>query len=61
MNPLKYKSNYDKYPVVQLPDDYIKDCFPGWNAILSEIASKLQQKVGKKKYPCHRMLSWGGI
>ncbi|MBB4034400.1 mannose-6-phosphate isomerase class I [Dysgonomonas hofstadii] len=48
MNPLKYKSNYDKYPVVQLPDDYIKDCFPGWNAILSEIASKLQQKVGKK-------------
>lgn len=43
MNPLTYKgSNYDKYPVVQLPDTYTEACFSGWEAITGEIRQKLQ-------------------
>lgn len=49
MNPLKYsKSNYNKYPVVQLPDHYTKDCFSGWNVIVNEIDTKFRKNTGNK-------------
>jgi len=44
-----YNSNYDKFPVIQLPNSYVNDCFSGWNNIIDEIKRKLANNIKKKK------------
>lgn len=48
MNQAKSKeSNYDKYPVVQLSDQYTNSCFSGWDAIVTRIKQDLNSKINK--------------
>lgn len=46
---LHKKSNYDKYPVVHVPEKFTSCCYSGWESIIDELEHQLEKISGSHK------------